>query len=420
MQNNLCRVTDYIPEIILFIEKLLQKGFAYRAHDGSVYFNIDYYENQKYFYGKFNTEGSLGEGTVSRIQEDSRKQVSRDFVLWKAASPQDLLVGASWSSPFGKGRPGWHIECSAMNQSVFGKHLDFHFGGHDLMYPHHENEIAQCDAFLHPYQTNMSPWCSFFAHSAHLHIRGEKMSKSLQNFISIREYMNQPHKSHDAADTFRIFCLLSHYRKISDFSEKKLSDCKPLLDRLLEFQFNLTRLIHQNTSNTISKWDSLDSEFCTKTNSILRNVLKYLETDLGTHQALDHILNAISSFYLYLAAKEQQQKASPNIQLLLDFQCNIQIIMSNLFGLSIFNQQNTEEGTASSKTFHEFVQLAVDLRSSIRMLLVDTTKLVSPEKVDSITKLDILQKLDRFREESAKYSIKIKDHSDKSSSWSSC
>ncbi|PKK32859.1 putative cysteine--tRNA ligase, mitochondrial, partial [Columba livia] len=127
------------------------------------------------------------------------KRHSKDFALWKAAKPQEL----SWTSPWGKGRPGWHIECSTISSAVFGKQLDIHTGGIDLAFPHHENEIAQCEAYHQCEQ-----WGNYFLHSGHLHVKGsqEKMSKSLKNYVTIKDFLKK-----FSSDQFRMFCLRSRY-----------------------------------------------------------------------------------------------------------------------------------------------------------------------------------------------------------------
>uniref|UniRef100_A0A452VAS1 cysteine--tRNA ligase n=1 Tax=Ursus maritimus TaxID=29073 RepID=A0A452VAS1_URSMA len=166
------RVTENIPQIISFIEGIIANRHAYSTAQGNVYFDLQSIGDK---YGK------LVGAVPSPVGEpvDSDKRHASDFALWKAAKPQEVF----WASPWGKGRPGWHIECSTLSSLVFGRQLDIHSGGADLAFPHHENEIAQCEAFHQCRQ-----WGNYFLHSGHLHVKGkeEKMSKSLKNYITIK------------------------------------------------------------------------------------------------------------------------------------------------------------------------------------------------------------------------------------------
>lgn len=175
------RVSEYIPEIIQYVEKIVEQGFAYVASEGSVYFDTQAFRRAGHTYGKLNpwAVGAV-EGSVGNEGNDSFKQHPSDFALWKAAKPGE----PAWDSPWGGGRPGWHIECSAMASSIIGSTIDIHTGGEDLRFPHHDNELAQAEAFYH--DQGCCQWVNYFLHSGHLGIEGLKMSKSLKNFITIR------------------------------------------------------------------------------------------------------------------------------------------------------------------------------------------------------------------------------------------
>ena len=174
--NHLTRVTEFVPEIVQFIEKIVSNGYAYEAK-GSVYFDIKAYEG-KFKYGKLKRIQEA-ETEESEVNEMGKKNKD-DFALWKAAKPGE----PTWDSPWGKGRPGWHIECSAMIREVLGNRIDIHSGGIDLIFPHHENECAQSEAY-----NNEPDWVKYFIHVGHLHIKGLKMSKSLKNFITIKQLL---------------------------------------------------------------------------------------------------------------------------------------------------------------------------------------------------------------------------------------
>ena len=172
------RVSEHVPEIIKFIEKIMQNGYAYESQ-GSVYFDINaYLANPIHSYGKLEKSLDLeklleGEGALTQQVE---KKSKRDFALWKGSKPGE----PKWQSPWGEGRPGWHIECSAMADHVLKTPIDVHMGGIDLKFPHHENEVAQSEAHY-----DSDKWVKYFMHTGHIHIEGLKMSKSLKNFITI-------------------------------------------------------------------------------------------------------------------------------------------------------------------------------------------------------------------------------------------
>ena len=190
LPDMITRVSEYIPEIIVFVEALIEKGFAY-ASNGSVYFNTGTFEQAGHKYGKLMPEqiGNselLAEGEGALTANDD-KQNPTDFVLWKKTKTHaDGMFEPSWESPWGNGRPGWHIECSVMSkcatERLGGGTIDVHAGGVDLKFPHHENEIAQSEGCLDSHQ-----WINYWLHTGHLNIKGFKMSKSLKNFITIRQ-----------------------------------------------------------------------------------------------------------------------------------------------------------------------------------------------------------------------------------------
>ncbi len=172
------RVSEHINDIIAFIERIVASGMAYVAADGSVYFSLDAFRERGFSYPKFRPLVDWTSSQALRSTTERGKGHQSDFALWKA---RKTSLEPSWRSPWGDGRPGWHIECSAMIDSSIGEHIDLHSGGTDLEFPHHENEIAQSEAYY-----GRSPWCPFFVHTGHLRINQEKMSKSLKNFVTIQ------------------------------------------------------------------------------------------------------------------------------------------------------------------------------------------------------------------------------------------
>ncbi|MBI5554206.1 MAG: cysteine--tRNA ligase [Candidatus Diapherotrites archaeon] len=207
------RVTETIPEIIELVQLLVQKGFAYETEDG-VYFSIDRFKE----YGTLSRLVREKQVGGTRVQTDKYDKTNpMDFALWKKAKPEE----PSWDSPWGAGRPGWHIECSAMSRKILGNQLDIHGGAADLMFPHHENEIAQSECAL-----GIHPFVRYWMHTGFLNVDGEKMSKSLGNFITLPQLL----KNTDAR-SFRFFIVLSHYRSPVDFTENSLENAKESLQR---------------------------------------------------------------------------------------------------------------------------------------------------------------------------------------------
>ncbi|MDF2499974.1 MAG: cysS [Anaerosporomusa subterranea] len=207
------RVSDHIRQIVDMVAKLVDDGFAYEA-DGDVYFSVEKFSG----YGKLSGRSLDDMKAGARVEVDERKGHPMDFALWKSAKPGE----PSWDSPWGKGRPGWHIECSAMSFHYLGASFDFHGGGSDLVFPHHENEIAQSEAF-----TGLEPFVRYWLHNGFITVNEEKMSKSLGNFFLVKDILE-----HFAPDVLRFFILSTHYRSPLDFSDERLSEAARGLERL--------------------------------------------------------------------------------------------------------------------------------------------------------------------------------------------
>ena len=226
--------TESIPKMISMIERLLEKGFAYREDDGSVYFNISSFPN----YGKLTQINISAQRTGDRVMEDEYdKDAPQDFALWKGWKEEDGDV--VWDAPWGRGRPGWHIECSAMSSESLGDHFDIHCGGVDNMFPHHENEIAQSQC------ATDQPFVNFWLHSEFLMLDGGKMSKSLGNFYRISALKELGF----TAESIRYQLLAGHYRSKIIFSIDKKHEGDKVVQRLSDF-YNRLQKMNANESST--------------------------------------------------------------------------------------------------------------------------------------------------------------------------
>ena len=261
------RATDSIDQMFYMIESLTEKGLAYQGENGDVYYSIRNFKNYGKLSGKNLDELEAG----IRVDVESDKRDPLDFVLWKMAKPDE----PKWSSPWGEGRPGWHIECSAMSTHHLGNHFDIHGGGMDLTFPHHENEIAQSEG------ANNCSFVNTWMHVGFVNINDEKMSKSLKNFFTIRDVM----KRYDG-ETLRYFLISSHYRSPLNFSDENLNSAKSALKRLYTATRDLSA--SEVAMNDISKrFDyekrfntALDDDFNTPIAlSILFEIAKHINTE---------------------------------------------------------------------------------------------------------------------------------------------
>ena len=207
------RATEYVGRMLTMIQTLIEREHAYAAGNGDVYYSVESFPTYGRLSGKTLDDLRAGE----RVEIDPYKRDPMDFVLWKAAKPNE----PSWPSPWGPGRPGWHIECSAMGSDLLGNHFDIHGGGQDLQFPHHENEIAQSEG------AHACKYVNYWLHNGFVRVDDEKMSKSLGNFFSIREVLEK----YDA-EVVRFFILRAHYRSPLNYSDQHLDDAKAALNRL--------------------------------------------------------------------------------------------------------------------------------------------------------------------------------------------
>uniref|UniRef100_A0A5K3FU09 cysteine--tRNA ligase n=1 Tax=Mesocestoides corti TaxID=53468 RepID=A0A5K3FU09_MESCO len=233
--DKLTRVSEYIGPIVAYIQTIIDNGFAYVVESGSVYFNTKKFANTEgHFYAKlvptaYGDVAKLASGEGDLSAAETEKQTFSDFALWKASKPGE----PSWPSPWGQGRPGWHIECSVMASDAFGESLDIHTGGVDLKFPHHDNELAQAEAFF-----GHSHWVNYFLHAGHLTISGCKMSKSLKNFITIQDALKQY-----SARELRFAFLLHSWRDTLDYGAETMNQASAFNKTVSDFLFNVSHTL---------------------------------------------------------------------------------------------------------------------------------------------------------------------------------
>ena len=260
------RVTDNINEIIKFVKELEDKGYAYEVN-GDVYFDTKKFEG----YGKLSKQNQDDLEAGARIEVNSQKRHPMDFVLWKSKKEGE----PGWQSPWGEGRPGWHIECSVMSNRYLGETIDIHAGGQDLAFPHHENEIAQSEA------RSGKPFSNYWIHNGYININNEKMSKSKGNFFTVRDIS----KLYDL-EIVRFFMLSSHYRNPVNFSDELLSQSKAGLERLYNAKERAEFIISNLQESSITEDEkSLVEEL----NSYRTKFINAMEDDINTADAISAI-----------------------------------------------------------------------------------------------------------------------------------
>ncbi|SFU47567.1 cysteinyl-tRNA synthetase [Clostridium sp. DSM 8431] len=257
------RATEYIQDVIDFVSKLIEKGYAYEV-DGDVYFSTKKFQG----YGKLSGQNIEDLQAGARINVDERKRDPMDFAVWKAEKPGE----PSWDCPWGKGRPGWHIECSCMARKILGETIDIHAGGMDLAFPHHENEIAQSEAL-----TGV-PFANYWLHSAYINVNNQKMSKSLNNFFTAREVLAE----YDA-DVIRFFMLSAHYRIQINFSKELLDSAKASVERLYNAIGNLENLLDEVSTEPMT---DEEKEYLKSLDKYRQKYIEKMDDDFNTADAI--------------------------------------------------------------------------------------------------------------------------------------
>lgn len=264
------RVTEFVDEIIEFINDLIEKEYAYEV-DGDVYFSTKKFSD----YGKLSGQNIEELQSGARIDIDDRKNDPMDFALWKSAKQGE----PAWESPWGMGRPGWHIECSSMAHSLLGETIDIHAGGTDLVFPHHENEVAQSEC------RSGKQFANYWIHSAFVNVNNQKMSKSLNNFSTAREILER----YDA-EVIRFFMLAAHYRTQLNFSLELLDSAKSSMERLYNAIYNLDNLL-ENINN--DKLSNNEVEYKKVLDGYRNKFIEKMDDDFNTADAISVLFDLI-------------------------------------------------------------------------------------------------------------------------------
>ncbi len=308
------KATEYINEMIDFVKVLIEKGYAYEV-EGDVYFEVQKFKD----YGKLSKKNIDDLIAGARIEISDKKKNPLDFALWKRSKENEPY----WESPWGKGRPGWHLECSVMSMKYLGETFDIHGGGKDLIFPHHENEIAQSEAY------SGKSFANYWIHNGFVNINKEKMSKSLGNFLTIREVTEKIHP-----DILRFFLLTSHYRSPIDFSEENIKNAANSYMRLnysLEKLYLIVDKINNTEEINIKNLTKAQKKLFHKFNETKENFISAMDDDFNTALAIGYIFDFLPELNKILYAPnlnitDDLQKVLVNIK-------NFFIDISKILGL---------------------------------------------------------------------------------------
>jgi len=285
------RATEHIAEMIEVIKGLVEKGHAYVV-EGDVYFRVSSFKE----YGKLSKRNLEELKAGARVEVDERKQDPLDFALWKASKPGE----PAWDSPWGPGRPGWHIECSAMGFKHLGGTFDIHAGGKDLIFPHHENEIAQSEAY------SGKKFVNYWLHNGFVNINQEKMSKSLGNFFMIRDILNE----YDA-EVVRLFLLSTHYRSPIDFSDGNLKDARAGLDRFYTMKEGIIKFLAGKEPPSVKPEEVVevtDRPLYAKIQNLPQGFEEAMDDDFNTAFAIGLIYDLVRDINKYLAEADKKNQ----------------------------------------------------------------------------------------------------------------
>ena len=332
--NFYARATEHIPEIINQIKILIEKGFAYETDKG-IYFDESKFKD----FGKLSNR-NLEDSNVHRIGPDTSKRNPGDFALWKKREIKSDELEMVWDSPWGTGRPGWHIEDTAITDTYFGPQYDIHGGGLDLIFPHHEAEIAQMEA-----ASGKKPMVKYWMHTGFLNVKGEKMSKSLGNFITINELLQEY-----TPDVFRFFVLSTHYRSPIDFSQEILHQSQQGLQRIYKLIETINELLDENTAIS----NENDQEYIYKLSEVRKEFFEAMDNDFNTPIAFSIIFDIIREVNRDINDSNISKNALTKLKALI---IEFGIVLGFDFSLKNENEQDLQD---------DLIEILKDVRSKLR------------------------------------------------------
>ena len=369
------KVTENMAEIIEIIQKLIDNGFAYEK-DGDVYFEVKKYKD----YGKLSNQKIEELELGARIDVSEIKKNPVDFALWKKKKDGEPF----WESPWGQGRPGWHIECSAMAKKYLGDTFDIHGGGQDLVFPHHENEIAQSKCAYH------GNFANYWLHNGFIQINGDKMSKSLGNFFLLREILEK-----FSGNVVRLFILSTHYRKPINFSFENMEDTKKALQNIVKSMNKFENIVEKYKNEKIENVKI--SEFSQKIDEFDKKFEEAMDEDMNTPQALATIFDQIRETNKFISTNESEfftiyyeiKKSYDSLKKKIE----------NIFGIALEAENAVkEEDGENMELTKKLIELLIKLRSEARS-----------EKNFKLS--------DEIRDELKKLGVEIKDNKDGSTDY---
>ncbi len=369
------KVTENMSEVIEIIQKLIDNGFAYEK-DGDVYFEVKKYKD----YGKLSNQKIEELELGARIDVSEIKKNPVDFALWKKKKDGEPF----WESPWGQGRPGWHIECSAMAKKYLGDTFDIHGGGQDLIFPHHENEIAQSKCAYH------GNFANYWLHNGFIQINGDKMSKSLGNFFLLREILEK-----FSGNVVRLFILSTHYRKPINFSFENMEDTKKALQNIVKSMNKFEDIVEKYKNEKIE--NIKNSEFSQKIDEFDKKFEDAMDEDMNTPQALATIFDQIRETNKLISTNEGEfSTIYYEIKKSYD---SLKQKIENVFGIAIETENAVKEGDGESMELtKKLIELLIKLRSEARS-----------EKNFKLS--------DEIRDELKKLGVEIKDNKDGSTDY---
>ena len=337
------KVTENMAEIIEIIQKLIDNGFAYEK-DGDVYFEVKKYKD----YGKLSNQKIEELELGARIDVSEIKKNPVDFALWKKKKDGEPF----WESPWGQGRPGWHIECSAMAKKYLGDTFDIHGGGQDLVFPHHENEIAQSKCAYH------GNFANYWLHNGFIQINGDKMSKSLGNFFLLREILEK-----FSGNVVRLFILSTHYRKPINFSFENMEDTKKALQNIIKSMNKFENIVEKYKNEKIE--NIKNSEFSQKIDEFDKKFEDAMDEDMNTPQALATIFDQIRETNKFISTNENEfSTIYYEIKKSYD---SLKEKIENVFGIAIESENAVKEKDGENMELtKKLIELLIKLRSEAR------------------------------------------------------